>query len=501
MRIVFQPAPLTDTVSGCLVIPVFDDERELESAAAAPALRDRLRALWQAADFKAAAGDMALGYPATAEGATVCLLGLGKRAVERLPRAYAAGFALAKRLGSRPWESIGLLLPAQAREEPEFLRVLLEGVLAAGSGPGLYQKEASRFAFGELRLLAPAQDGWDPAVLEPLTPRAIAVGQSIVWARELINRAPQDKTPRRLAETIHNALAPLGVMVDVWDEDRIARERFGGLLGVSAGSDAPPRFVLLEWKGDPAAAPQALVGKGVTFDSGGLSIKPSASMEDMKCDMSGAAAVAAAFRAVATLGLPVHWRGYLPLTENMTGGRALKLGDVLTMRNGVTVEVLNTDAEGRLILADALSYAAEQEPAAILDLATLTGACMVALGTKVAGLFGNHGEWKSRVAQAVSLAGERAWELPLDADFADGLKSQVADCKNVGGKWGGAITAAKFLEKFVGERPWVHLDIAGPSWNDSDSATGDAGATGFGVRTLIRLAESNGPDHAPTRES
>jgi leucyl aminopeptidase len=322
-----------------------------------------------------------------------------------------------------------------------------------------------------------------------------------VWARELINRAPRDKTPRRLAETIHDVLAPLGVVVEVWDEDRIARERFGGLLGVAAGSDAPPRFVLLEWKGDPNAPPLALVGKGVTFDSGGLSLKPSASMEDMKCDMSGAAAVAAAFQAVASLGLPVHWRGYLPLTENMTGGRALKLGDVLTMRNGLTVEVLNTDAEGRLILADALSYAAEGQPAALIDLATLTGACMVALGTRMAGLFSNHPSLKAAVAQAAGAAGERAWELPLDDDFAEALKSQVADCKNVGGKWGGAVIAAKFLEKFVAGLPWAHLDIAGPSWVETDSTTSDPGGTGCFVRTLIRLAESGIPALAPSGSS
>jgi leucyl aminopeptidase len=235
----------------------------------------------------------------------------------------------------------------------------------------------------------------------------------------------------------------------------------------------------------------ALVGKGVTFDSGGLSLKPSASMEDMKSDMTGAAVVAATMRAVARLDLPVNLAGYLALTENMTGGGAMKLGDVLTMRNGKTVEVLNTDAEGRLILADALSFAAEAAPARILDLATLTGSCMVALGTKIAGLFGNDDTFCADVLAACRHTGERAWRLPLDDDFREALKSNVADLKNVGGKWGGAITAAKFLETFVGGLPWVHLDIAGPSWADSDAATRDAGATGCFVRTLINLIESS----------
>jgi leucyl aminopeptidase len=233
------------------------------------------------------------------------------------------------------------------------------------------------------------------------------------------------------------------------------------------------------------------VGKGVTFDSGGLSIKPSASMEDMKSDMTGAAVVLAAMTAAARLELPINLRGYLALTENMTGGKAMKLGDVLTMRNGTTVEVLNTDAEGRLILADALSYAAESGPARVLDLATLTGACMVALGTKVAGLFSNNEPFATAVQAASARTGERVWRMPLDADYKELLKSQVADLKNVGGKWAGAVTAAKFLEQFVGKTPWVHLDVAGPSWADSDSSTRDAGGTGCFVRTLAALFESS----------
>ena len=195
-------------------------------------------------------------------------------------------------------------------------------------------------------------------------------------------------------------------------------------------------------------------------------------------------------QAVGRLNIPVNVTGYLALTENMTGGNALKLGDVLTMRNGKTVEVLNTDAEGRLILADALSFAAENRPAKILDLATLTGACMVALGPKVAGLFSTNEDFSASLIAACKATGERVWRLPLDDDYKDQLKSNVADLKNVGGKWGGAITAAKFLEQFVDGKPWIHLDIAGPSWSDSDNSTRDAGGTGCFVRTLVTLLES-----------
>jgi leucyl aminopeptidase len=320
--------------------------------------------------------------------------------------------------------------------------------------------------------------------------RAEVVGDAVNLARDLVNTPPSEKAPGVLAAWIKEIATGVGIDVQVWDESRIRDERFGGLLGVAAGSDEPPAFVVLEYlKGGDAPA-LALVGKGVTFDSGGLSLKPSASMEDMKSDMTGAAVVAATMQAVARLGLAVNVVGYLAITENMTGGRAMKLGDVLTMRNGKTVEVLNTDAEGRLILADALSFAAEGKPARVLDLATLTGACIVGLGTKIAGLFCNDEAFGRELLDACAKTGERAWALPLDDDFKDQLKSNVADLKNVGGKWGGAVTAAKFLEEFTSSIPWAHLDIAGPSWNDGDSSTRDAGGTGCFVRTLTTYLES-----------
>jgi leucyl aminopeptidase len=233
----------------------------------------------------------------------------------------------------------------------------------------------------------------------------------------------------------------------------------------------------------------ALVGKGVTFDSGGLCLKPAASMEDMKSDMTGAAVVAAAMQAIARLALPVNVVGYLALTENMTGGRAMKMGDVLTLRNGKTVEIMNTDAEGRLILADALSYAVERQPGRVLDLATLTGACVVALGLKVAGLFGNNDPYCKELIAACRKTGERVWRMPLHDDFKEQLKSSVADLKNIGGKWGGAVTAAKFLEQFVSSTPWIHLDIAGPSWCDTENTTRDSGGTGCFVRSLVAYME------------
>jgi leucyl aminopeptidase len=237
-----------------------------------------------------------------------------------------------------------------------------------------------------------------------------------------------------------------------------------------------------------------LVGKGVPFDSGGLSLKTSEQMVDMKCDMAGAATVLAAMLAIAELRLPVNVTGYLPLVENLPSGRAMKLGDVLRARSGKTIEIHNTDAEGRLILADALAYAVEEKVDHLVDLATLTGACMIALGTEVAGLMTNNDRWAERVRAAAARAGEKVWPLPMFPHYGECIKSHVADIKNTGNSRydGGAITAAKFLEEFVGQVPWAHLDIAGPAWAEHESATRDPGGTGCYVRTLVELAAAYG---------
>jgi leucyl aminopeptidase len=275
----------------------------------------------------------------------------------------------------------------------------------------------------------------------------------------------------------------------VWDEPRLVAERMGSLLAVARGSDRPPRLAVLRYTGNPGGSTLGLVGKGVTFDSGGLSLKTTDQMVDMKCDMAGAAAVLGGVAAVAQLKLPVNLLGVLALVENMPGGKAFKLGDVLTARNGKTIEVLNTDAEGRLILADALSYAAEQKADHLLDFATLTGACMVALGPHVAGLMTNNDPWGDRVLAAAGRAGERVWKLPMDSHYDDMIKSKVADMRNTGGsRYGGAITAAKLLQQFVGDVPWVHLDIAGPAWAEGETPAQDAGGTGCMVRSIVELA-------------
>jgi leucyl aminopeptidase len=485
-----------ECTSPWLVLFVFDKEDDVPEPARGTPLAELLGRLIAAKDLTAAVGDMlTIHGPAGLAAGSVLVVGLGNREKFDAGTAFTAGFALAKRLASKPREQVALTLPAGIDPWASgWVSALVEGVVAGTRGPGLRKTEANRHPFGILNILAGPADSDDLVRrIESQVRRGEILGGAVNLARDLANTPPAEKYPTRLAEVIRVAASDAGLAVQVWDETRIRLERFGGLLGVAAGSDNPPAFVILDYRGGGDGPTLALVGKGVTFDSGGLSLKPSASMEDMKSDMTGAAVVAATMQAVARLDLKVNLTGYLALTENMTGGRAMKLGDVLTMRNGKTVEVMNTDAEGRLILADALAMAAANQPGAILDLATLTGACMVALGPKVAGLFSNEEALCQRVLSACRATGERAWRLPLDEDYKEQLKSQVADLKNVGGKWGGAITAAKFLEQFVDGKPWVHLDIAGPSWNESDNTNRDAGATGCFVRTLVAMLETESP--------
>jgi leucyl aminopeptidase len=290
---------------------------------------------------------------------------------------------------------------------------------------------------------------------------------------------------------VQHAAAEAGLGVTVWGPEEIAEERLGGVIAVNKGSGNEARAVRLDYRPDDAIGHIALVGKGITFDSGGLSLKTSEGMMTMKCDMAGAAAVVATMCALPALGVPVAVTSFTPLTDNMTGDDAQRPGDVFVARNGTSVEVLNTDAEGRLVLADALSLASEEAPDAIVDLATLTGACMVALGDKVAGILSNDDALSGQIRAAAQEVGEALWPLPLVEDYRKLLDSPVADLKNIGGRYGGTITAGLFLREFVGAGiPWAHLDIAGPAFTEEVPADGPKGATGFGVRTLLAFLEA-----------
>jgi leucyl aminopeptidase len=320
--------------------------------------------------------------------------------------------------------------------------------------------------------------------------RGRILGEAANFARDLQNEPANRLTPQALAERARQISAEAGLECEVLDEPRMRQLGMGSLLGVAQGSDAPPALIVIRYKPENPAgdAHLGLIGKGVTFDSGGISIKPAEGMDKMKYDMSGGAAVLAAMRALAHLKPRVAITALVPAVENMLSGRAQRPGDIVTSLNGKTVEVLNTDAEGRLILIDAITYAIRLGCTHLVDAATLTGAIVVALGHLHIGAFSNHDQFFAQVRSAADAAGERMWRMPLDDDYKDYLKSAFADLPNIGGRWGGAITAAKFLEEFVEKKPWVHLDIAGTAWLDDPRPWMAKGPTGIAVRTFINLA-------------
>jgi leucyl aminopeptidase len=327
--------------------------------------------------------------------------------------------------------------------------------------------------------------------------RGVAIAGAVELTRDLVNTPAADMTPSRLAEVANEVAARSGLELTVLEEAGISAERLGGLLGVARGSAEPPRLITLDYHPEAADGSEAfvpvvaLVGKGITFDSGGLSLKSGDGMMTMKNDMTGAAVVIATLGACRAAGVKVRVIGIAPCTENMPSGTATKPGDVLTTRNGKTIEVLNTDAEGRLVLADGLALAAEHSPDAIVDLATLTGACVVALGAEVAGVMGNDSRVISAIEAAAERAGEPVWHLPLPQSYRKFYESEVADMKNIGRPGNaGALVAGLILEEFVGDRPWAHLDIAGPTRTEEDAYDQRKGATGFGVRTLIEFLSS-----------
>jgi leucyl aminopeptidase len=393
-------------------------------------------------------------------------------------------------------------LARAARREPVVAVRLLDALPEGADRPGAAQALAEGVVLGSYRFSTYKSDA-DPGKLERVAvvgrggariAAALELGAVVAGgvsrARDLVNTPGGDLTPSELADAAVGLATEHGLEVSVLDEKAIAKAGLGGLLGVNRGSTQPPRFIELAYLPTSPRGTLALVGKGITFDSGGLSLKTALGMTHMKDDMGGAAAILGAMSVLPTVAPKVSVRAYIPATDNMTGGDATRVGDVLRIRNGRTVEVLNTDAEGRLILADGLSMASEAAPDAIVDVATLTGAVEVALGGAVAGLFGNDEAWTAQVTAAADRAGERVWELPLIDDYRPWLDSEVADLKNIG-KAGqaGSVVAALFLREFVGEGiPWVHLDIAGTAWSDADDLDVSKGGTGWGVRLLVELA-------------
>jgi leucyl aminopeptidase len=419
----------------------------------------------------------------------VLVIGLGEaNKFEPWMLARYAGTAV-RTLGRKNVRDIAIALPQQIQgNETACASFLIEGATAGAFDTTLYQKDPDKRSGADAVTLL--TEGFDEAALRKGAQRGQILGEAINLARRLAITPANDMTPTHLAQEATKAAQESGVAIEVLDEDRCRNEGMGSFLSVAQGSAQPPKFIVMTYTGDPGSKELvALVGKGITFDTGGISIKPAERMEEMKYDMSGGAGVIAAMSAIGKLKPKINVVGIVPATENMPGGKATKPGDIFTAMNGKTIEVINTDAEGRLILADALCYANKLGATKIVDAATLTGACVIALGHAASAAVSNNDEFAQEFLSAAKPTGERYWQLPLYDDYGNQMKSDIADLKNSGGRPAGTLTAAAFLKAFAGETPWVHLDIAGTAYLDNESAWQAKGPTGTPVRAFVSLVE------------
>jgi leucyl aminopeptidase len=502
MQVTVESTDAARAQADLLALPLFlleGSQRRLPQRLAAldRVLGGRLAAALATGDFRGKRGESLLLYPERGGAKRLVLIGLGPEAgldLEGLRRAMGQALGAAS---GRKAERLAFLVPALGRLRPApVAEALAEGAhLAAYRFDGYRtRREEPAARLSQVALLFERGGDLRAARAGAATGEALATSQNV--ARDLSNEPANALAPSDLARAAVRVAKEVGLACRVLDVPAMKRLGMGALLAVGQGSRNPPRLVVLQHNAPRRGAARparrrptlCFVGKGITFDSGGISIKPAASMHEMKHDMSGAAAVIGALRVAALLRLPLHVVGVLAAAENLPSGDAYRPGDVLRAMSGTTIEVLNTDAEGRLVLADALHYARTQfSPAAIVDLATLTGACVVALGKWSAGLFGNDERLIERVRLAADRAGERVWPLPLWEEHREHIRGDVADIKNTGGRDGGALTAAAFLSHFTEGLPWAHLDIAGTAYTDKASPCQPRGATGVGVRLLAHL--------------
>jgi leucyl aminopeptidase len=501
MKLTLAKADAVGAKADLLAVPVFAG-MELGPGAeeAVAALGVPLAPLLEARGFSGKAGE-AVALPTLGRlPATVLLLvGVGERAgvdAEVLRRAAA----VVVRHGAGARRGVTTLPQALPADPAGAVQAVAEGALLAAYRFDKYKQAKANGAerpaeLASLALVPGPSAGRGSGGRAGLT-GALAAGQvraaATNLARDLSNEPANALHPADLAAAARKLLAGKGVTVKVKNEKELAREGFGGIIGVGQGAEHPPRLIELRYAPKGASGQVVLVGKGITFDSGGLSLKPADSMKTMKTDMSGAAAVLATMSVLAELDVKVAVTGYLASAENMPSGRATRPGDVLTMKNGKTVEVLNTDAEGRLVMADALALGAAAKPDAIIDVATLTGACAVALGNRYTGLMANDEALAAELLAAAAEAGEPTWRLPLPPEYRKDIESDLADLKNVGDRYGGALFAGLFLQEFVDDRPWAHLDIAGPARAEADDGYLTKGSTGVTVRTLLTWLKHRG---------
>jgi leucyl aminopeptidase len=492
MKIHVKHGSLTNTATEVLVIGGYEDEKTpgKQLQALDRHFDGQLAAMRKSGEFQGKINQTVLVHSrGSVPAKRILWVGLGKREKVTLDSVRQAMGTVVKRVrqtGARSFTSALLGVEAPRLSVPDLSQAMVEGAIL-----GSYQ--FTQFQTNQSDSGKPV-DAMSLLVSDsPLnrvktgSNRGVITAEAASLVRDLCNTPANIMNPGRVVEQARKISKERGVKLTVLHRRQIEKLGMGGLLGVSRGSQEPPQFIILEYAGTgKKEKPVVLVGKTVTFDSGGISLKPAENMEQMKADMTGGAEVLATVRAVARLRAPLNVIGILPVTENMPGGRATKPGDILTMLSGKTVEVQNTDAEGRLILADGLAYATRLKPKCIIDIATLTGACMVALGQHAIGMLGNNDQLKANLKEAGEHSGERVWEMPLWDEYFEQLKSDVADMRNIGGRGGGMITAALFLSKFVGDCPWVHLDIASTDWGSAERPYIGKGPTAIGTRLLIQ---------------
>jgi leucyl aminopeptidase len=488
MNVAVVAEPLTSITADAVVVGVHADDKKLRDPAARidQAAGGVLREVLEAEKFQGKVGHVThLHTNGKLPARRVVIVGLGKRAdttAETVRRAASAGLRRARDLGARnvAIEVLGDRLPARQRAQ-----ALVEGAILGTYAFDRYKREKPEKLVETLRVSEP--DGRQRREATEGARRGQVFAEATWFARDLVNAPANDVHPTHLAQVAAEVAKAGQLTLEVLDGAECKKLGMGLFLGVASGSEQPPKFIHLAWTPSGRSRKRvAIIGKGITFDSGGLDLKTPEGMLRMKDDMSGAAAVLGIMRALPALKPAVEVHGLIAATENMPGGAAIRPGDVLRAMNGTTVEIGNTDAEGRLTLADAICYAIQKLDAhEIVDMATLTGACVIALGPLCSGLFANNDGLANRLLAAADSAGERVWRLPLIEEYRENLKSDVADMNNVGPRGGGAITAGLFLKEFAGDRPWAHLDIAGPVFIEKDTPLSPKGGTGCAVRTIL----------------
>jgi leucyl aminopeptidase len=503
MKTTLSFSPAAEIETECLAVVVLDrtekDRSEKDRGAHSKpevSVETGDHAVRQAASDLLASGEVTgklfeanlLHHPAGLKAKRLLLVGGGKAKSFTSSELRKVAGAAARYLKPKGIRSFAFLAPEQGIAAAEAVRAVTEGILVGDFDPDTYKSDRKDQKIDSVTVIAKGE----PDQLQKALDEARIIGESQNFTRDLVNEPSNRMTPTILADRARKMAQEVGLKCEVYGADKIKELKMGAFWGVAQGSDEPPALIVLRYEpaGAPASPVLGLVGKGITFDTGGISIKPADGMEKMKYDMAGGAAMIGAMRAIALLKPKTKIIAIVCATENMPSGKAQKPGDIQIAMSGKSIEIINTDAEGRLVLADGLHYAKQLGCTHLIDAATLTGAVVVALGYVNAGAFANNDDWYARFARAVQQAGERFWRLPLDDDYKESIRSNIADIMNTGGRWGGAVTAAMFLKEFAEDTPWIHLDIAGTAWMEDNKPWIAKGPSGIAVRSLIELARN-----------